>query len=126
MGRWWREHAETRRRLTIAAGLLWAFGALPGAVVLLNLGKEWAWVAAALALAPFIVAAATVVAFLLASPLLAREPLHRALGLAAGCSAIFLAELPLIAAGYGVLVVIAWGLLAIFEQRKPSDISRVP
>lgn len=124
MGRWWRERAEGRRRLLIATGLLWAFGALPGAVVLLNLNREWAWAAAGLALAPFIIAATIVIVFLLASPLLAREPLHRAIGLAAGCSALFLAELPTAAAGYGVLVVIAWGLLAIFEQRKPTGINR--
>ena len=110
----------------VGAVLLWAFGALPAAVVLLNLGKEWSWVAAGVALAPFIIAAAIVLAFTLASPLLAREPLHRAIGLAAGCSIFFLAELPLVAAAYAMLVVIAWAVSAALAPRKPDVIGRAP
>ncbi|ODP39360.1 hypothetical protein [Sphingomonas turrisvirgatae] len=121
MGKWWRENAELRRKAAVIAGLLWAFGAVPIAVVLFRLGEEWAWIALALAVAPFILAAAVVATFIAAAPVLARNAMTRAIALAvaAAVGGLVIGQ-PMLTAVYAAAVVVAWLAIELWQGRQPA------
>lgn len=121
MGNWWRASSELRRKAAIIIGLAWAFGALPIAVVLFNLGPEWGRAALWVAVAPFMLAGVFLAGLVLIAPFVTRSAMPRIIMLAVAAFVIaVLFEQPLAAGLYAGAVVLAWAAIEASGGRKAA------